>query len=120
MPKERKPKQRYVAKTRVVNESTTAANRGAAIKAGCRFYIGEVCAEHAEHGNVRYAANGQCIQCERAKFRARAANERAKRGGSELRKRANGGYSFVAFTLGSVAGIESWMASMARKQELVR
>lgn len=119
MARARKPNQRYVVKPRVVSEANTAANRGAAISAGCRFYIGEVCAEHAEHGNVRYAANGQCVECERAKFRARSAKEREKRGGSELRKRANGGYSFVAFTLGSVEGIERWMASMARKQELV-
>ena len=112
--------QRYAVKPRVVSEANTAANREAAIKAGCRFYIGDVCPGNEKHGNVRYAANGQCVECERAKFRGRAAKEREKRSGSELRKRANGGYSFVAFTLGSVAGIESWMASMARKQELVR
>lgn len=119
MPKERTPKTRYVAKTRVVSASTTAASREAAQKAGCKFYIGEPCATDHEHGNVRYAANAQCVQCERGKFRARSAKERAKRGGNDIGKRATVGYSFVTFTLGSVEGIQKWMASMERKQGMV-
>lgn len=120
MPKTRRPKQRYIAKTRVVSEATTAASQEAAVKAGCRFYIGVTCTTNHEHGNVRYAANGQCVQCERGKFRARSAKERAKRRGNDLPIRSTGGFSFVAFTLGSVAAIESWMASMERKQELAQ
>lgn len=108
-----KPSQR-----RVVSECTTAATREKAIKAGCRFYIGEACQADGEHGNVRYAANGLCVQCERSKFRSRSAKERAKRSTNDMAKRSPVGYSFVAFTLGSVEGIKRWMASMERKQEL--
>lgn len=109
----------YTRTIRVVSEETTAASREAAIKAGCRFFIGPECPANHEHGNVRYTANGQCVQCERGKFRERAAKERAKRSAHDLGKRAVGGYEFVAFTLGSVEGIEKWLASMARKQELM-
>ena len=118
MPKERRPNRPHDPKKRVVNASTTGKSRAAAEKAGCRFYIGEECQANHEHGNVRYTANAQCVQCERGKYRAYAARERAKRGGNDIKKRASVGFSFVAFTLGSVEGIEKWLASMAQKQGL--
>lgn len=103
---------------RVVSAETTAGSREKAIKAGCRFFIGDACPESAEHGNVRYTANAQCVECERAKFRVRAAKERAKRSVHDMPKRSGVAFSFVAFTLGSVEGIRQWLASIERKGEL--
>lgn len=103
---------------RVVSEATCADTHAKAVKAGCRFYIGDACQDDGRHGNVRYTANKQCVECERGKFRVRAAKERAKRSVHDMAKRSPVAYSFVAFTLGSVEGIKRWLASMERKGEL--